>query len=100
MPEYERAVVFRLGRLTDRDAKGPGIIVYFYIIVNFCIMCLHPGPRHNYIYAVSFFSPGTLFILPCIDKYTTVDLRTKSFDVPPQNVSNMATKKQEHLLFK
>ena len=31
--------------------------------------------------------PGTFFILPCIDKYITVDLRTKSFDVPPQSVS-------------
>lgn len=52
VPEYERAVIFRLGRLLDREAKGP----------------------------------GTFFILPCIDKYQTVDLRTKSFDVPPQNI--------------
>ena len=52
VPEYERAVIFRLGRLMDREAKGPGIF----------------------------------FILPCIDKYSTVDLRTKSFDVPPQNI--------------
>lgn len=33
-----------------------------------------------------FVHTGTIFILPCIDKYQTVDLRTKSFDVPPQNV--------------
>ncbi|XP_019852929.1 PREDICTED: band 7 protein AGAP004871-like isoform X2 [Amphimedon queenslandica] len=52
VPEYERAVIFRLGRLMDREAKGP----------------------------------GTFFILPCIDRYQTVDLRTKSFDVPPQNI--------------
>ena len=24
VPEYERAVIFRLGRLMDRKAKGPG----------------------------------------------------------------------------
>ena len=42
-----------------------------------CIQCL----VHQF-----FVSPGVFFILPCIDKYITVDLRTKSFDVPPQNV--------------
>jgi erythrocyte band 7 integral membrane protein len=52
VPEYERAVIFRLGKLMDREAKGP----------------------------------GTFFVLPCIDDYITVDLRTKSFDVPPQNI--------------
>lgn len=30
--------------------------------------------------------PGIFFILPCIDNYTCVDLRTVSFDVPPQEV--------------
>ncbi|XP_077978124.1 stomatin-like [Glandiceps talaboti] len=50
--EYERAVIFRLGRLLPGGAKGPGIF----------------------------------FILPCIENYTKVDLRTVSFDVPPQEV--------------
>ena len=50
--EYERAVIFRLGRLRSGGAKGPGIF----------------------------------FILPCIDSYKKVDLRTVSFDVPPQEV--------------
>merc|ERR1719391_977634 len=50
--EYERAVVFRLGRLRSGGAKGPGLF----------------------------------FILPCIDSYKKVDLRTVSFDVPPQEV--------------
>ncbi|KAL5012923.1 hypothetical protein ScPMuIL_011474 [Solemya velum] len=50
--EYERAVIFRLGRLLSGGAKGPGIF----------------------------------FILPCIESYTKVDLRTVSFDVPPQEV--------------
>jgi len=30
---------------------------------------------------------GIFFILPCIESYTKVDLRTVSFDVPPQEVS-------------
>uniref|UniRef100_T1JVG5 Band 7 domain-containing protein n=1 Tax=Tetranychus urticae TaxID=32264 RepID=T1JVG5_TETUR len=48
--EYERAVIFRLGRLVTGGARGPGIF----------------------------------FIIPCIDTYSKVDLRTVSFDVPPQ----------------
>ncbi|XP_075163478.1 band 7 protein AGAP004871-like [Haematobia irritans] len=50
--EYERAVIFRLGRLMSGGAKGPGIF----------------------------------FILPCIDSYARVDLRTRTYDVPPQEV--------------
>ncbi|XP_049294733.1 band 7 protein AGAP004871 isoform X2 [Anopheles funestus] len=50
--EYERAVIFRLGRLMQGGAKGPGIF----------------------------------FILPCIDAYARVDLRTRTYDVPPQEV--------------
>jgi len=40
--EYERAVIFRLGRLRRGGARGPGIF----------------------------------FVLPCIDSYRCVDLRT------------------------
>lgn len=50
--EYERAVIFRLGRLLKGGAKGPGIF----------------------------------FIIPCVDTYRKVDLRTMSFDVPPQEI--------------
>ena len=31
--------------------------------------------------------PGLFFVMPCIDSYQKVDLRTVSFDVPPQEVS-------------
>jgi regulator of protease activity HflC (stomatin/prohibitin superfamily) len=51
--EYERAVIFRLGRLRTGGARGPGIF----------------------------------FVLPCVDTYCKVDLRTVSFDVAPQEVS-------------
>ncbi|MEW5875196.1 MAG: slipin family protein [Candidatus Zixiibacteriota bacterium] len=48
--EYERGVVFRLGRLIG--AKGPGLIL----------------------------------LIPIVDKMLRVDLRTVTFDVPPQDV--------------
>ncbi|KAI2798192.1 hypothetical protein RDWZM_001931 [Blomia tropicalis] len=50
--EYERAVIFRLGKLVGNGVKGPGLF----------------------------------FVLPCIDDYSVVDLRTITFDVPPQEV--------------
>ncbi|XP_056592564.1 stomatin (EPB72)-like 3b [Triplophysa dalaica] len=50
--EYERAVIFRLGRITARKAKGPGIF----------------------------------FLIPCTDSFIKVDLRTVSFDIPPQEI--------------
>lgn len=51
--EYERAVIFRLGRILPGGAKGPGLF----------------------------------FIVPCMDMIRKVDLRTLTFDVPPQEVS-------------
>ncbi|XP_063929837.1 stomatin-like isoform X3 [Zophobas morio] len=48
--EYERAVIFRLGKLRSGEARGPGLF----------------------------------FILPCVDEYVNVDLRTNHFDVPAQ----------------
>jgi erythrocyte band 7 integral membrane protein len=30
--------------------------------------------------------PGLFFILPCVDNHINVDLRTITFDVPPQEV--------------
>eukprot|EP00095_Tigriopus_kingsejongensis_P009972 maker-scaffold17_size721972-snap-gene-4.16 protein:Tk09972 transcript:maker-scaffold17_size721972-snap-gene-4.16-mRNA-1 annotation:"hypothetical protein DAPPUDRAFT_313426" len=50
--EYERAVIFRLGRLLSGGSRGPGIF----------------------------------FIMPCIDNYSKVDLRTTVIDIPPQEV--------------
>lgn len=49
--EYERAVIFRLGR-TQKVPKGPGLIL----------------------------------LIPVLDKMTRVDLRTVTFDVPPQDI--------------
>lgn len=37
---------------------------------------------------IKFKPQGIFFVLPCIDSYTKVDLRTVSFDVPPQEVGS------------
>ena len=50
--EYERAVIFRLGRIRPNGPKGPGLF----------------------------------FVIPCLDSLRKVDLRTVTFDVPPQEV--------------
>ena len=50
--EYQRAVIFRLGRVKRKGAVGPGLF----------------------------------FIIPCMDSIQVVDLRTVSFDVPPQEI--------------
>jgi regulator of protease activity HflC (stomatin/prohibitin superfamily) len=50
LPEYERGVVLRLGRI--RPLKGPGLIV----------------------------------IIPVVDQLTRVNLRTQTYDIPPQDV--------------
>jgi regulator of protease activity HflC (stomatin/prohibitin superfamily) len=50
LPEYERGVILRLGRI--QPLKGPGLI----------------------------------FIIPVIDRLTRVNLRTQTYDVPPQDI--------------
>lgn len=74
--EYERAVIFRLGRLVSGMAKGPGDIPYIYVNTL------------NYLQSIiDFPSLGMFFVLPIIDNYTPVDLRTQTYDVRPQEVS-------------
>ncbi|XP_073724948.1 stomatin-like protein 1 [Misgurnus anguillicaudatus] len=51
VPNYERIVVFRLGRI--RPPKGPGVVL----------------------------------VLPLIDQWQRVDLRTRAFNIPPCKVS-------------
>ena len=50
--EYERAVIFRLGRLLTGGARGPGVF----------------------------------FVIPCVDVYEKIDLRTSTYEIPPQEV--------------
>ena len=50
--EYERAVIFRLGRLVTGGARGPGVF----------------------------------FIIPCVDVYEKIDMRTQTYEIPPQEV--------------
>lgn len=51
--EYERAVVFRLGR-TKSNKKPEG--------------------------------PGLIFLLPCLEEMKVVDMRTLTFNIPPQEI--------------
>lgn len=77
--EYERAVIFRLGRLMAGGAKGPGK----------WMNVLESMDKYSVDVSVNWvLSPiGIFFILPCIDAYARVDLRTRTYDVPPQEVS-------------
>jgi len=52
IPEYQRAVIFRLGRIKGSAAVGPGLF----------------------------------FVIPCTDSFIPVDMRTVSFDIPPQEI--------------
>ena len=56
--EYERAVIFRLGRLVSGGARGPGVF----------------------------------FIIPCVDVYEKIDMRTTTYEIPPQEVKKLITK--------
>ena len=51
--EYERAVIFRLGRLLTGGARGPGVF----------------------------------FIIPCVDVFEKIDMRTMTYEIPPQEVA-------------
>ena len=42
--------------------------------------------------------PGLFFIIPCIDNIVTVDMRTVSFDVPPQEVRIILTYLSTYIL--
>ena len=53
--EYERAVIFRLGRLLSGGARGPGVF----------------------------------FVIPCVDLYEKIDLRTNTYEIPTQEVNNI-----------
>ena len=39
--------------------------------------------------------PGVFFVIPCIDMYEKIDLRTQTYDVPPQEVKNTIVKISE-----
>ena len=95
MPQYERAVIFRLGRIKDGREKGPGIYLHTHTRKNQKVwpgfkailqVILRTSPKKVFVIMLSNFYPGLFFILPCIDKFTSVDVRIKSFDVPPQKV--------------
>ena len=62
--EYERAVIFRLGRLLTGGARGPGVF----------------------------------FIIPCVDVFEKIDMRTMTYEIPPQEVGLGCLKQLLNLL--
>ena len=36
--------------------------------------------------------PGVFFIIPCVDHYEKIDMRTQTYDVPPQEVQVLSVK--------
>ncbi|KAI6191300.1 CRE-STO-2 protein [Aphelenchoides bicaudatus] len=65
--EYERVVLFRLGRLIGKFLKNTS---------SQSIQNLGGNAK----------GPGIFFVLPCIESFTKVDLRTVSFSIPPQEI--------------
>ena len=43
---------------------------------------------------------GIFFVLPCIEKYTKVDLRTSVIDIPPQEVCSDVSKAESKMGFR
>jgi erythrocyte band 7 integral membrane protein len=74
--EYQRAVIFRLGRILSGGAKGKTLKKKRVFATKLKLNLLN----------IFFKGPGLFFILPCIDNLVTVDLRTITFDVPPQEI--------------
>ena len=62
--EYERAVIFRLGRLVAGGARGP----------------------------------GGFFTIPCVDTHVKIDLRTATYEIPPQEVREKQSEVQTKVI--
>ena len=119
--EYERAVIFRLGRLLSGGSRGPGKYLEYnsarWFFGGGKLLQLHLGffrdgetPKllkrrscggelpaaHWCIVAIGiaiFELSGIFFVLPCVENYTKVDLRTSAIDIPPQEVCFMYDQK-------
>ncbi len=73
--EYERAVIFRLGR----NLSGGGIFNKRFNLIYFT------WHKSKFLFNTAK-GPGLFFVLPCVDECSTIDLRTITFDVPPQEI--------------
>jgi erythrocyte band 7 integral membrane protein len=36
--------------------------------------------------------PGVFFIIPCVDVYEKIDMRSQTFEIPPQEVISLLTR--------
>ena len=41
--------------------------------------------------------PGVFFVIPCVDNYQKIDMRTQTYDVPPQEVETEPENKGSHV---
>ncbi|XP_070532426.1 band 7 protein AGAP004871-like isoform X2 [Ptychodera flava] len=91
-------------RIAGENSTKPGCCGYFLLFVSWILfvftlpfsLCFCIKVVQEYERAVIFRlglllpggakGPGIFFVLPCIDTYQKVDLRTVTFDVPPQEI--------------
>jgi len=64
--------------LYNRKVQSNLLSTSSFFLQNWCFFSLQGGAK----------GPGIFFIIPCTDSYQKVDLRTVSFDVPPQEVKH------------
>ena len=102
--EYERGIVFRLGRLLP-EPKGPGLFLLIPIVdrmvkVDLRTITLNIPPQEVItkdnvparVNAVAYFrivepkGPGLFILIPIVDRMVRVDLRTITLNIPPQEV--------------
>lgn len=81
--EYERAVIFRLGRLLSGGARGPGVVFIIFIKISVVIKINYIDFRFTFV--------QVFFIIPCVDIYEKIDMRTATYEIPPQEVRMMMT---------
>ena len=42
--------------------------------------------------------PGVFFVIPCVDHYQKIDMRTQTYDVPPQEVKTSYSKPDKKII--
>ena len=89
LQEYERAVIFRLGRLLSGGARSdiPWKSLELEFWLKSPVFLDHDDGDNDLFDFVNIFSgPGVFFIIPCVDVYEKIDMRSQTFEIPPQEV--------------
>ncbi|EMP34492.1 Podocin [Chelonia mydas] len=82
--EYERAIVFRLGRLLPGRPRGPGLLMADNAGIALCLAgdWLLTALAAPCAAAATGDESGLFFFLPCLDTYHKVDRRLKTLEIP------------------